>query len=288
MNPGVDGAEAADPREDAQSIASAETVCALVRDEAGVRSLEGQTRPLDDVVVHDGPVADRLRAGLDRDATWFWLLEDGVVPDAAALAELLEPVRLEPALPVPLLVASKVLGPDGRLDPRSAPWPRSRGALVVEACRHRLVVLRLVGWGSLLVHRDAVTQHGLPRGNAAGGADALGWTACVLAGGHGYLAPRSVARRSDAWTGRSPEGIRELLRLISSDCWAGQERLWFAFRVVDEVTREPRSGTRVRTLAALTRGSVAAIADRRYVRGTGTGFTPSRSPRRTMNTLSRR
>ncbi len=114
--------------------AVAQTVCALVRDGETARRLEAQTRRVDDVLVHDGPVGDRMRAALDREATWFWLLEEGVEPDPTALAELLVPLTADGELPAPVLVASKVLGRDGRLDPRSAPWPRSHGEVVVAAC----------------------------------------------------------------------------------------------------------------------------------------------------------
>ncbi len=235
-----------------------ETVCALVRSHETARRLQGQTRPPDDVLVHDGSAGERLRAALERDATWFWLLEDDVVPDPAALAQLLGPVGLGDALPAPVLVASKVVGPDGRLDRRSAPWPRRRGELLVTASRHRLVALRLVGWGSLLVRRDALTDHPLPRAGFAGGAEALEWTARVLAEGHGYMAPRSVATR-DARSARPEEELRARVAVIPSDCWVRHERLRFAFHVGVDAMRDLRSGPRARTLAALARGAVAGV-----------------------------
>lgn len=246
-----------------ESTAGAGTVCAVVRSSATLEALRRQTRPPDDVLVHNGPVAERLQAAVERGAAWLWLLEEDVVPAPGALEQLLMPAAGQGELPAPVLMASKVLGPDGRLHRRSAPWPRSRGEDVIAACRHRLVPLRLAGWGSLLVRRDAVTRHGLPREDFRSGADDLEWTGRLLAEGHGYLSPRSLATRSGLFDGPSHREVRDRVRMMrSSDSWARQERLWFAFRVADDAVRDLRSGRRARTLVRLTRGTAAGLTRR--------------------------
>ncbi len=197
----------------------------------------------DDVVVHGGSIGERLQAATERDAEWFWLLEEDVVPESAALEGLLAPVD-DPELLGPVLMASKVVGPDGRLHPRSAPWPRSRGEIVITACQHRLMSLRLAGWGSLLVHRDALVTHGPPREDFRLGGDDLEWTARILMAGHGYLAPASVATRSDPRRRISRPEVRARVRMMLGNAWMGEDRMWFAFRVADDAVGCLRSRKR--------------------------------------------
>ncbi len=219
---------------------AADRVCAVVCGKALLSALERQTRPPDDVLVHSGPVRERLEVAADRDATWFWLLEEDVVPEPTALDHLLAPVA-DSDLLSPVLMASKVVGPDGLLHPRSAPWPRTRGEIVITACQHRLMSLRLASWGSLLVHRDALAHHGPPREDFRSGADDLEWTARILTRGHGYLAPTSIATRSGSREALSRPELLARVRMILGNAWVSDARAWFAFRVADDAVRSRRA-----------------------------------------------
>ena len=238
---------------------TADTICAVVGSDAMRAALEGQTRPPDDVLVHEGPIGERVSAAASGSATWLWLLDDDVAPEPSALEELLAPSGRDHGLPAPVVMASKVTGADGRLHPRGAPWPRTRGEEVIAACRHGLVPLRLAGWGSLLVRRDAVARYGPPRPDFDAGADDLEWMARVLATSHGYLAPRSRATRSGAAPRPSWRQLRDRVRLVASPSWAGEERLWFAFRLAGDAAGDVRSGPRAAVLATLACGVVSGV-----------------------------
>ena len=239
---------------------AAPTICAVVAGGDAARAIERQTRPPDDVLVMAGAARERLRAALERGTEWIWLIEPDVVPAPAALEELLAPLALGGELPAPALFTSKVVGGDGRLDPESASWPRGRGEEVIAAARHRLVALRLARWGSLLVHRDALQRNGLPPVDTGPRGDDLHWSSCVLATGHGYLVPRSLASRSRAGSSLSADEVRARVGMIPSGCWTRAERVRFAFRVIDDAASELGAGPRGRTLATLARGSVTGLA----------------------------
>ncbi len=177
------------------------------------------------------------------DAEWLWLVEGDAVPEPGALDALLAVAADHGDLPAPALVAGRVLAADGRIDPGAAPWiPLLDRVTVIDAARRRLVSLRLARWGSLLVHRDVLARHGLPRGDFAGGGDDLEWTARILLDERGYLAPRSVSRR--AAPPRRPIGgaaeVRNRARMVRGNAWTGPEPVWFAFMLVVDLARASR------------------------------------------------
>jgi hypothetical protein len=145
-------------------------------------------------------------------------VEPGVEPAPDALAELVAAVERAPRA---VLVASRVVLPDGSLDPASAPWSRILDKpAMVDAARAGLLALRAARPGSLLV-RDELAR----ALEAAPRARTLARTAAALSGegALGVLAPRSVAVR------RAParrEGLRERLALLRAPHWTRDERLW--------------------------------------------------------------
>jgi hypothetical protein len=217
------------------------SVCAVVRnpEQACLAALEAQTRRADEVVVAD---ADSWHLALadarSTRANWLWLIEGDAELRPDALEELLVGLEAAREVPAPLLLASKVLDASGRLDRRSAPWPTviDRRTLMV-AAQHRLVSLRMARWGSLLVRRAALEDHGLPRHDYAGGADDLEWTVRILRDHHGYLAPRSVVRTRRPSPGPLPPAreVRDRLRMLTAGGWVAHERLWFAFVLLAEL-----------------------------------------------------
>jgi len=244
------------------------SVCAVVlapggpgQGTAALAAVEAQTRGVDQRVVLDGEPSSfhaAITSARAHDPTWYWLLDDGVVPEPAALERLLAALDAIGDLPAPGLLASKVVGPDGGLDPHSVPWPPllDREVTIGAAQRH-LVTLRLVRWGSFMVHRDVLERHGPPRADFAGGADDLEWTARVLREGGGYLVPTSVATRRTAPRRSRTDGYAELrdrVRMVGGeDRWTAQEPVWWAFLAGVEAFRELKAHPRPRTAAQLAR-----------------------------------
>ncbi len=223
------------------------TVCAVVRGEgpAMPAALDAQTRPAGERLVV--PLAashhDAMADARESPADWLWLLDAGVVPEPAALERLVAPLDDLFGLPPPALMASRVVHPDGRLDRAGAPWlPLLDRDVVIAAAQHRLVSLRLARWGSLLVRRETLAEHGLPRADYAGGADDLEWTGRVLKDAHGYLAPDSVAvRGTPARRTIGPREVRDRLRMLRSPGWVAQEPVWFAVELVADLGRAVRA-----------------------------------------------
>jgi hypothetical protein len=221
----------------------AESVCAVVLPAEGhdapgltIDALEHQSRAPDEVVVAGGREA--LRTALEGDSTWFWLLDGSVAPEPSALERLLEVLQHPDSMPAPVLLASKVLAPDGSLDRGSLPVPEvHRRDLVVAAVERRLVALRVARRGSLLVHRRGFETWGLPRARSPG-YDDLAWTARLLRHEPGLLVPASVVVRVAASEQVEPGGGRmELssrLRLIIGGALEPRQKPWFAYRLAED------------------------------------------------------
>ena len=238
--------------------AGSPAVCAVVGQGA---AFEGQTRTADDTVVFgDGPraLARAVTDAAERGPEWLWIVDPCVVPAPDALQELLVPLASLEALSAPVLFAGKlVTGPDGRLDMDSPPWPRLLAReLAMAGADHHLVALRAARFGSLLVHRRAVEQHGPPRVDfAAAGAD-LEWTGRILRDEPGYLVPRSVALRVAPAAPDPATFTRERVRILRGDGWRGQEKAWFAFLLAQDLAQQGagRPGAAPGLLRAVGRG----------------------------------
>jgi hypothetical protein len=154
--------------------------------------------------------------------SWRWVVDEGVAPAADALERLHEARALMPGV---VLVASRVVLPDGSLDPASAPLPRILDkADAIEAARVGLLAVRAVRPGSMLV--DVGRPAGRALAEAHGPAAILAASAALLAGDRGVLAPLSVAeRRAPA----QPESVADRLRLLRAAHWTREERLMQLF-----------------------------------------------------------
>lgn len=206
-----------------------------------------------------------MAAAAAEGTDWLWLLEGDVAPEPEALARLVAPLEDLGDLPMPIVLAGKVLGPDGRLHPDSAPWiPLLDRLGVIAAARRRLVALRLARWGSLLVHRSAVARHGLPRADFADSADDLEWTGRMLRDDVGYLVPHSVAVRAAPThpPGLSSAEVRDRVRMVRGDGWVGHEPLWFTFMLGVDALGDLRASPRPRTACRLLRGVSSGLAAR--------------------------
>jgi hypothetical protein len=197
-----------------------------------LEALERQTHQVDAVVIV-GPEED-LHARLEPKAEWLWLLDGGVIPEPAALERLFEALaRLDTPSP-PVLLASKVVRPDGSLDPGSLPVPPVRELdFAVAACEQHLVAVRIARRGSLLVHKRGLEAAAPPRpGSLLRGGD-LEWTARLLKHERGVLVPGSVAVRRTNGT-RAPLEVAGRLRLLRGDGLEAWEKPWFALRLAED------------------------------------------------------
>ncbi len=219
-------------------------VCAVVRDPSqdALAAVRGQSRAPEHVVTHGGAWHDALAAGAAEAADWFWLVEGDAVPEPGALGALLAPLDDLGDLPAPGVMASRVVTPSGTTHPRSAPWiPLLDRVVVIAAAQHGLASLRLARWGSLLVPRTTIDRHGLPRADFAGGADDLEWTARIMRGAHGYLAPRSVVTRpAPSGPALTLREVRDRARMVRGPRWVAQEPVWFAFMLGVDLLRARR------------------------------------------------
>lgn len=202
--------------------------------------LGGQTRPPEEVLVV-GP--DGVRAALDADADWLWLLDGSVAPREDALARLLETLDSFEDLPSPDLLVSKIVRSDGSLDPGSLPVAQVRDPdLAVAAFERHLLSLRVARRGSLLVRTSAVVAIAARWPHLDPFMDDLEWTARLLKSRTGLLVPGSSATRLSRSTTR--RAVRELprrTRLLLGDSLELGDKPWFAFRFAEEALADLRS-----------------------------------------------
>ena len=176
--------------------------------------------------LHDG-VRDALRTGCD----WLWILDPGTVPEPGALDALRTLVADPDGLPEPLVLASKVVGADGEPDRAALPYPEMfEKDVTVAAARRRLLQVRALRPGAVLVARQAIERFGLPRTDIGPPFDMVEWTARMLRSWEdaGYLVTTSVARRDGAAAPRQSLRDRAIATLRGPG-WTPTEKLWNAY-----------------------------------------------------------
>ena len=205
-------------------------------------ALELQTRKPDEVAMapHVAGFQGAIRGALDRGIDWVWLLDGTVVPEPRALEALLEAIGRVDLLPNPVLLTSKVIAADGSPDSRSLPVPHIADPdLDFSAFDSRVLAVRVVRRGSLLVHRRGIERCGLPNLGFVFFGDDLVWTARLLRPEPGLLVPSSVvvrrppSERADARRRRA--SVLSGARLLLSDGLELAEKPWFGGRLVEEL-----------------------------------------------------
>ena len=233
------------------------SVCAVVFPARGeedlvptLQALEQQTRRPDELVVVQRAARfhEELQRALEGAWDWFWLLDGSAVPEPSALERLLGALGyIDPSTTV--LLASKVVMPDGSLDAHSLPILQVfDGDLAADSTEHGLLSLRIARRGSLLVRRRCFATHGVPAGGPVLLGDDLMWTARLLKFETGLLVPTSVAVRhlpGELSDGRlTREDLASWLRLVFSDALEPRDRSWFAGRLVEQALRALRGAAR--------------------------------------------
>jgi len=193
-----------------------------------------QTREPDRVEIL-GP-GEPVHQALARECEWLWLLDGATLPQPGALEHLLR--ALECADPSPVLLASKVVHPDGSLHEGSLPVPEVfKADQTLAALERRTLAIRVARWGSLLVQRRRLADF-----PAASLRDDIGWTARLLKHEHGLLVPSSVVVRPRCERTAGAAEVAAWLRLAAGDAIEPRERPWFAFRVADRAWAGLRAG----------------------------------------------
>jgi len=261
-------------------------------------SLAGQTRPVAKVLVVAGANADRtvatvaedfpdvelvrlpdgegngfregLKVARDRGYDWVWLLHEDAVPDERALEELLAAAARGDDETPPVLLSSKVVRPDGKLDLHSLGRPDSeRVEHAVLSFERGLEPLRWSSFVSVLISGPALARHGLPLATLGGGVDELEFTARLLRWGEGYLTPRSVVEHE----GRArikdfrdapfelPAHVHERTLLLRTSAFGLGEKTRFGLGMLWAISRGVRSPAQGLTVArAAVKGAFSPIA----------------------------
>lgn len=190
-----------------------------------------------------------IDAALATGAAWLWLLDGVTVPLPGALAAFEDALARLHGLPVPLLLAGKVVDEAGALHPDA--FPRHEifeKGLTVAAIERGLVQVRAVPAGSLLVRRTAFERFGPLRTDLPPTWGVFDFTARVLRdqADTGYLVPASVAvrRLPPRATGRGGGALRTRARLLRGPTWTPTERLWEGYLVAEGAVRAARGPAR--------------------------------------------
>lgn len=170
-------------------------------------------------------------------AEWLWSMDDDTIPTPTALEELLAGLDRVADLPAPALLASRVLWMDGELHPMNLPWPRWGDKwLEVRSVEQRLVAIRAISYVSILIRRESLVRHGLPRTHYFIWGDDIEFTARLLRDEVGYLVPQSVVHHKTvhphpASRSTGPRyyfDVRNKLFMLRGSVWRPTERFWLA------------------------------------------------------------
>ena len=247
-------------------------------------ALAAQTRPLDRVIVVDNASTDGtadlvrsdhpevellalpdnqggaggfhegLKAAHAAGADWIWLMDDDTIASPEALAELLAAPAALDGLAPPKLLASKVVWTDGSLHPMNHPgFERDNTERFVESCEQGFLPIRASTFVSLLVHRSAVDEHGLPHKHFFIWSDDIEYTARVTRRHAGYLVPDSVVvhKTKAPYTAVTDTGgrfyyhVRNSVYMLRGRAWSGREKLsllWFLLFTTNEYLRNNAFG----------------------------------------------
>jgi rhamnopyranosyl-N-acetylglucosaminyl-diphospho-decaprenol beta-1,3/1,4-galactofuranosyltransferase len=188
-----------------------------------------------------GGFRDGLGHAYSEDVDWFWLMDDDTIPTPTALENLLEPLERLDGLPAPSIMASKVLWTDGELHLMNWPFPRwDPKAFSIAAAEREVLPLRACTYVSMLIHRRAVAEHGVPIKHWFIWGDDIEYTARVLRHDFGYLAPRSVvyhktANNYNPMRSSSPRfyyDVRNRIFMLRSVAWRPTEKFWLLLSMV--------------------------------------------------------
>ena len=197
-----------------------------------------------------GGFHEGLKAAHAAGAEWIWLMDDDTIAEPDALEQLLSARDDLGPLREPALLSSKVVWTDGSLHPMNHPgFVNNRLDWFVTASAHGLLPLRAATFVSLLVHRSAIDELGLPHKHFFIWSDDIEYTARVTRRRAGYLVPRSVVVHKTKFAhtavtgtgGRFYYHVRNSIYMLRGQrTWTNQEKLsvlWFLLKTTSEYLR---------------------------------------------------
>ena len=227
-------------------MADVEICAAIVGDSAATNvtlaALERQSRSVREIPA--AATSEALAGARAAGAEWLWLLEAGTRPRQDALERLVDALERPTPLPPPVLLASRMVTPDGELDQSATPvLDVRRIPLVTDAFGHGLIPLRVVRGGSLLVNVRALEERKPHRYE-------LVWTARLLKSAPGLLVPESVVVRDQPRSSAALD-VPGTIALLFSAGLAPYEKPWFAFRFAEDALAAARRAARAGSRAGL-------------------------------------
>lgn len=186
-----------------------------------------------------GGFAHALRCFLSTDADAAWLMDDDCLPQASALAELLDARARALAVGVtPDITASRVIRHDGTPHPWNIPQSRRAGTRqYFDLVGAGLLPIRSASFASILIRRAAVAGTEPPCASYFIYNDDIEYTGRILREGQGVLAPRSICLHDTAEDAARfvlpPHRLRfevrnKLWMILRSPAWTMKERLYYA------------------------------------------------------------
>lgn len=189
------------------------------------------------VLPRDEGVAGGFHEGIrvvhERGHDYVWLVEDDVVADSAALANLVE--AWHESTDETSFVASKVLSEQGGVDPTTPlllSW-RNTELLIDNVAAHTgMLPVRATSFASVLLAGATIERHGLPEKKYFDGAGAIEYTARTTAEGDAFIATASVVVRKRRGPApprvdgdRSYFGMRNTVFMLRGDSWTALEKV---------------------------------------------------------------
>ncbi|MDQ3723759.1 MAG: glycosyltransferase family 2 protein [Actinomycetota bacterium] len=197
-----------------------------------------------------GGFHEGLKAAHAAGAEWTWLMDDDTIAEPDALEQLLSAREDLGTLPAAALLSSKVVWTDGSLHPMNHPgFVNDRVDRFVASCAQGLLPLRAATFVSLLVHRAAIDEFGLPHKHFFLWSDDIEYTARITRRRAGYLVPSSVVvhKTKTAHTAVTSSGGRfyyhvrnSIYMLRSPQAWSAREKLsllWFLVNTTQQYLR---------------------------------------------------
>ena len=190
-----------------------------------------------------GGFHEGMKAGIERDFEWLWVMDDDTIPNPDALERLLERLEDLGDLPEPVMLASKIVWTDGRVHPMNPPGPAMMDIdLFVRATARALIPLRSSTFPSMLVRTDAIRRHKLPQKHFFLWSDDIDFSARILRDEVGYMVPASVAVHKTKVAHKPADGgprfyyaVRNGLFILRGDSLRWNEKIGHLLLIASQV-----------------------------------------------------
>jgi len=188
-----------------------------------------------------GGFHEGLKAAHAGGATWSWLMDDDTIATPWALQRLLEAPGALEGMARPELLSSRTVWRDGSLHPMNEPSFKREPEHYIDSVERGLLPIRMATFVSLLVHRSAVEEFGLPLKHYFIWSDDVEYTARILRDRQvGFFVPDSVVehKTKTAHTAVTETGgrfyfhVRNSVYMLRGSAWDIREKLSLVWALV--------------------------------------------------------